>query len=768
MPAILRREAAGVVAGGDANAVMSQITALNNSIESLKGVGNERAFGLFRTPTARVADAAIQEFQVMVERYQVALDKAIGDGVIDTFSRLQAASNSVRRAQEDAADAIRRGVPAAANFAAELDAVSAEMDMAVSRLEAAQAAPEDGIETPEQMQARTNSLNAAREQVAAVEARRDGIESRARDIRLGRGFGGERLTNAISAVQGNDRLGNQQSGIAAQARGAADAELVARARFADAAQKEAAARKQAADAAIAVEKAKTEEDRAAAQKVLKRAQADVAARSASQQKAAADLEAAQKASDLAASILEFALSVEQAISRIRKIGDAAIQTSERGADSAQQAYQDNPFRAGAMESRDAAERRLIEDRAVVERAQNAVSRARDEAMATPEMQQLRQERETLESSIKDREAAVAQGTNQPQDARALEAERNRLVEIQRQEEQAMQQATAARRKELDAINSNIAAREKELERSRQRDAEDPTTNRQRRRIDAAMSTAEQRADEAQQRYMANPTEENRLRRNGAEADLRSSRAESQKLQDDLDRRRQEIEQNNPQLRAAREEAAAAARERASIRETAEKEGRGLTEDDRKNIAALDAKEADARARAEAEVARGTRDQQFAVDRFNRLQVRRVQADRGRLLGMTERDRFREEFQLGAGADIRAEAARLTYLRDVRGVKTADPQAFMGRAIAEQAKTVAPMLEEFRMERETAMLQGPSRAALQVSDVTTTQGQAELNRLLRGDDSAKDVNLAELREQSAKLQILIDVIRNNPLPVWEAG
>ena len=77
---------------------------------------------------------------------------------------------------------------------------------------------------------------------------------------------------------------------------------------------------------------------------------------------------------------------------------------------------------------------------------------------------------------------------------------------------------------------------------------------------------------------------------------------------------------------------------------------------------------------------------------------------------------------------------------------------------------APMLYEFDQERRNAQLQGPSRARLDASDVSTTQGRAELNRLLRGDDPAKDVNLAELRKQTDQLQELIEVVKNNPLPV----
>jgi hypothetical protein len=92
----------------------------------------------------------------------------------------------------------------------------------------------------------------------------------------------------------------------------------------------------------------------------------------------------------------------------------------------------------------------------------------------------------------------------------------------------------------------------------------------------------------------------------------------------------------------------------------------------------------------------------------------------------------------------------------------DPTAFLRQALSNQMEQVAPMLRQFQDERQNALLQGPSRAALNVSDVSTSQGQSELNRLLRGDDPAKDVNLAELSKQTEKLQEIIDQLKaNNP-------
>ena len=57
----------------------------------------------------------------------------------------------------------------------------------------------------------------------------------------------------------------------------------------------------------------------------------------------------------------------------------------------------------------------------------------------------------------------------------------------------------------------------------------------------------------------------------------------------------------------------------------------------------------------------------------------------------------------------------------------------------------------------ALLQGPSRAALNAADTNTMEGQRELNRLLRGDDPNKDVNLVEMQKQTELLQGVIDAI-----------
>jgi hypothetical protein len=84
-----------------------------------------------------------------------------------------------------------------------------------------------------------------------------------------------------------------------------------------------------------------------------------------------------------------------------------------------------------------------------------------------------------------------------------------------------------------------------------------------------------------------------------------------------------------------------------------------------------------------------------------------------------------------------------------------------RAFRQQAEQVAPLLVGFSDEVANALLQGPSRAALQASDASTLQGQQELNRLLRGEDPARDVNLVELQKQTQALNELVQIGRAGP-------
>ncbi|NBW09335.1 MAG: hypothetical protein EBR82_15050 [Caulobacteraceae bacterium] len=140
----------------------------------------------------------------------------------------------------------------------------------------------------------------------------------------------------------------------------------------------------------------------------------------------------------------------------------------------------------------------------------------------------------------------------------------------------------------------------------------------------------------------------------------------------------------------------------------------------------------------------------ARDNSTRIEQRQSAEDRGRELAMTPAQRAARESAQQA-RDLVAEMNRINAPQAVQNEK-------MSQLALERAQQVAPLVMGFREERLNALLQGPSRAALNVADVNTMEGQRELNRLLRGDDPNRDVNLVELQKQSELLQGVIDAIK----------
>jgi hypothetical protein len=131
--------------------------------------------------------------------------------------------------------------------------------------------------------------------------------------------------------------------------------------------------------------------------------------------------------------------------------------------------------------------------------------------------------------------------------------------------------------------------------------------------------------------------------------------------------------------------------------------------------------------------------------------------RGRELSMTPGQRAAEEAARGL-EDIRRNFGNLAAdgngLIDRGGMGEA-----MSRFATEQARSAAPAIFSMADEVANAVLQGPSRQALQVSDVSTTQGSVELMRLLRGDDAAKNANIVELEKQNQKLSELVTTMKD---------
>jgi hypothetical protein len=111
--------------------------------------------------------------------------------------------------------------------------------------------------------------------------------------------------------------------------------------------------------------------------------------------------------------------------------------------------------------------------------------------------------------------------------------------------------------------------------------------------------------------------------------------------------------------------------------------------------------------------------------------------RGRDLALTDRERTQREIDQRA-VDLRNALPEI----GAGGVQN---------AAANLVNQLAPAFAALRDEVLNARLQGPSRAALQVSDINTAEGQREINRLMRGDDAARDVNLLELQKQTGVLE-----------------
>jgi len=130
--------------------------------------------------------------------------------------------------------------------------------------------------------------------------------------------------------------------------------------------------------------------------------------------------------------------------------------------------------------------------------------------------------------------------------------------------------------------------------------------------------------------------------------------------------------------------------------------------------------------------------------------RQESAARGRRYSMTPAQRAGEELDQQI-ADIREyfsqAAENSTGLpEDVAKIRSRMNEA-IARAEEDFMRQIAPVTTGMMDSVQNAVMQGPSRAALNASDVTTMQGAQELNRLLRGDDSARDVDMVALQKEA---------------------
>ena len=336
--------------------------------------------------------------------------------------------------------------------------------------------------------------------------------------------------------------------------------------------------------------------------------------------------------------------------------------------------------------------------------------------------------------------------------RELEARRSE-VESRLQREGGLANPFAARRasRDLDAINREMAAIE--------------ATTVALRRFTEAISRAEQEArsnlDSARQREedvrrqsLAPAGLATQADRRQAERDLEEQRQANQRVEDAASRARLRIEReandpNNPL-------AATFARLR-EIEELAQ--GGQLTDgliEERRRLQ----RQVDAAVQQDASVV-------AARDDSTRIAERQASEQRGRDLLLRPGERAARELQQSV-ADIRAatkqnvdRAIREGRPQDVAGERQRGREAER-RALFEQLRNTAPTIFGLADSVANAVLQGPSRAALQATDVSTVEGSRELTRLLRGDDAARDqANLVELQKEANRL---LDIIANAPAPV----
>lgn len=374
----------------------------------------------------------------------------------------------------------------------------------------------------------------------------------------------------------------------------------------------------------------------------------------------------------------------------------------------------------------------------------------------------------------------------------LAAATRRLGTAQTTEGQAGLEAATAAAKEIDAINEKINAELSAAETTKSfadaldraafsllqvvadesRQAADQArrdANRLEARRQLGFATVEdvefQRSQERQRRLVARETER--------EALFARQRVEGERLTFEQRARAGEVDDETAKLVRSRDEAAAleqAARKAGNAREELQarfnREVAQLALDQR-----FEASDAGARARKAADEV----DQQAAKEdeffrstergrELERTPAQRAASDlRNQLEDLQNRLLQRradlEQFQDEQGEAFPEEQAqaRLAQIR-------AENDAARQRIIQDSLRAAAPGIFALRDSVENAVLQGPSRAALNAADINTEQGRSELNRLLRGDDPAKQADVVELQKQSTLLQTVIDLLREQGVPL----
>jgi len=289
----------------------------------------------------------------------------------------------------------------------------------------------------------------------------------------------------------------------------------------------------------------------------------------------------------------------------------------------------------------------------------------------------------------------------------------------------------------------------------------------------ALSQSERMADEAQQRLNERPTDENRQRRDEAEQQLIADRERVARANNALDRRRSELQESDPRLMQINAELEAINQERRRLSDEAAKNNTTVDPAEAQRLNEREAKLLAERERRLFSLTEAERRQQDAINQeisarrrlvnfMDEVERRRSpQGDPVRGLDLLDSPGQRAARELRqANADIAsaveqsiALAIREGRFGDIPGIQQRGREA-QDRAREDALRQQAPGLFALADSVQNAILQGPSRAALVGTDVSTSEGQRELYRLMRGDDPSKDENLVELRKQSDALSKLV--------------
>jgi len=700
------RSADGIDSGSSADAIASQMRAVDRAIAALQRSSAETFLG-FQTPAAIAANASIVELATLSARLANALNGIVDGIALAVLDSSRGAAETLRNAQEEVAEAIKAGLPGARLFGVALDKNAKALEEAYEKLEKA-AEEEDATK-------KKTLVDEAKAKIEELKTQRDEIEKRAGDLRYERIVEPQRQMDARA-----ERVGANLD--VAQL---PDGQLARRMREIE--DKRETIRQQAA---------KQENQNPMAQRLFEESEAALSAEIAAIEAATLALkkfsEALVRASNEAAGNLS---SAQQAADEARR-ADLRNSTPETRADRKRAEEDLDRQRQTERKAQQDIANQRAKDEEDVQQGEQLVKEQREIA---PKAQSAMEARDAMiEAAREMRDAGIRQtGSFSGNAAAARAAGREDIALLQEKAEKAANDANAVLggpwENLWDSIDAALAQAEFLAGLAENTFADEYARMRE---IDEQLKSGSLSANEQQQ--------------------LRAERASLEdKVEPDVEMRRKRAEK-----------AVEASTQEEEVRKSAER-GRELRRTQEERFAEetmnglQDIRHAYAR---DAENSNGIIDLvglKAAEDRFMEERAKEertaTSTGRGREAFLNDRERFSRDIREGIVKDMTAGAIDQAGLMNIQGRR-----GLLEKGIQNQMEQVAPMLQGFEEERQTARIQGPSRAALQMTDVSTSQGAAELTRLLRGDDSAKDVNLAELRKQTAKFDDLIQAVKDaNP-------